>query len=334
MTSADDIIENKKYKNSSNTSDIYKSLFIYIILVFILLLIVIGYFSFSGLILYLCKLCETNFFVETCTGNVSNEKPVNIFEDNLNIKFNVDKNNSILFIKPTDSANKAYPKDFLFSFLKSKSNSSVTNYINSFLKDILIFNYCLINKFLKIINQSNLVVVLFGPILFSLVLILFYFINIFYLFYAWFANSSLFIKPQLRYLNPLQEFFSFFRMNINGYFLWMFWLFFTIIIGWIIYIVLNPVIVFLMMFLTVIAIFTSYKTKIVINNNEYKGSTILFIIKYLFIHYKILILSIFSILVILLTFINLGYIIGLVILGIFILIYLKIISINLFTSIQ
>lgn len=183
-----------KNKNENYTSNIGK----FLITILILFAIVITYYISSGLILYACKLGQSNILptnkhcypYENTKPNISPSK-INIFTDS---------HNSMKINFPYDEFNSSNKLLDLFREYKNEPNSNfLVNYLISLLSSVIQLNYSMFNYILDNMN-TNLnenIIVLFGPIIISILTVFIFIIDNIYLIYLWFANMSWFFKTNV-----------------------------------------------------------------------------------------------------------------------------------------
>jgi hypothetical protein len=172
----------------------------------------------------------------------------------------------------------------------------------------------------------EILVILFGPILFLLATIFLFLVDHIYLIYLWFASMEWFFKkntntnltpgqkPTWKYVGMIEP---------ADYLSAIFFVFLFVMLFWVLLLGLP----FLPFITICLSIFSGLNYSSVMNG---KTATCLTIIKELFKTYKITIMSIFSILVVTSAFANLGTIPGVFSIITIILIYWGIISIDLF----
>jgi hypothetical protein len=162
------IDEKKEEPSSSNKGDFFSSIGGFILLVVIILVSIIVYYTESGLILYACKLAQSNILptdvrCSPYTDSAPNIQPIksNIFttggENPLSMKLNFPYN---------DYNSKNYILDMFREYKKEPTSNFLANYFISMIETILNFNYSAFNKILDMLNGlPEIILVIFGPII-------------------------------------------------------------------------------------------------------------------------------------------------------------------------
>jgi hypothetical protein len=287
------------------------------------------YFVLSGLVLYGCKIGQSNILPTDDKCYPYNETkpniediPINIFTTfsdpplSMKINFPYNKFNSSNMIL-----------DLFRKYKEEPKSNFLANYFISIIEELLRFNYSAFNFSLNTLNGlPEIIVVLLGPVLFSLIYFVIFLCDHLYLIYLWFANMGWFFKHNSNSnMNSKPEWSSVTIIEPINYacaigliilFCLLFWLLLASL----------PVLPFITM---CIAVFTGLNYMGVING---KSTSCLTVVKDLFKYYKVSMMSIFSFFVVTSAFANLGAIPGvfsIITLG---LIYWGIISIDLFKS--
>lgn len=326
-TSDTSAIDDKKEDTTANTTNIFSNIGGFFTTVAILVLLIIAQFSFGGLILYACKIAQSNILpTDTECYPYTDVKPsiqeiqTNIFNTftnpplSMKLSFPYDKYNSSNKILDMFRAYKEEPKSYF-----------LVNYFIAIIESLISFNYTALNFVLSICNGiPEILIVLLGPIILSLVTTIIFFCNNIYFIYLWFAemgwffkqnvNKNLNSKPIWRSVSLFQPFDYWSAIALIILFCFLFWLVLTVLpilpsfaLGWCLFSLVC------------------YQGKI--NNTSI---SVLGILQDLFKYHKVSIMSIFSFFVILSAFANMGSIAGLFSILVLILIYFGIISINIF----
>jgi hypothetical protein len=317
-------IEDKKSKNSTNLSyNIPKFIITLIILIFIIII----YFSFGGLTLYACKLAQSNILpTESKCFPYTYYKP-KIDEISTNI-FNTFTNPSLsMKLKfPYNEYNSSNKIIDLFRNYKNEPDSNfLMNYFIQIIESLILFNYSSFNFMLNGLNTiPETLIILLGPIIVLVFSLIIFLCDHLYVIYLWFSSMNWFFKTNkneapigkpiwttVSILDPTN-----FACSIGMVILFCF-LFWVLLIG-------LPVLPFITI---MICIFTIITYKAEMNNNSITALTV---IKDLFKYYKTTIMAIFSILVVLSAFTNLGKVPGIISLLILVSIYFGLLSIDLF----
>ena len=325
------VIDNKKEKSKSTGSNLSTSnlkSFIYSIL--ILFIAVILYYISSGLILYACKLAQSNilptdFFCYPYKETKPNIEPIqtNIFTNftspQLSMKLNF----------PYDKYNSENKLLDMFREYKNGANSNfLANYFISIIEAIIQFNYSVLNFVLNSLNgMPELLIVVFGPIIISVVSTILFICDHLYLIYLWFANMSWFFKKNINSKGIDSSnwkdvtFIDLFDYLFGFLFVFLFFILFF----------------FSLPLLSIIAVISlswcllsciNYKSQI-----DGKNTSLIFILQEFFKFYKILIMGIISVLVVSATFSSFGVVPGIFSLITFILICFGFVAVDIFKPI-
>lgn len=320
----EEIIKSNKPEFTSNIGGFISS----VIVIFIAIIV---YYTGSGILLYVCKLAQSNILPtdKNCfpyTDTKPNIQPIktNIFATNgdpplsMKISFPYDDHNSKNLIL-----------DMIREYKNDTNSNFLGNYIISMIENIIQFNYSVVNNILNLFNGlPEILVVIFGPMIVTFILISLFIVDHFYLIYLWFANMGWFFKTNKNKSStgkPNWEevtFTSPFSYGLSIYLVILFsiLLFYSI-----------PFISIIANFAIYWCIFSciTYKAEMV-----GKTITVLPIIKDVFKYYKSTIMGIISFFVIISAFLNLGTTPGIFSIITLALIYFGIISIDLFNPIN
>jgi len=337
-TSDTSAIDEKKAENEGTTTDTgggnFTAFFTNIILV---LIIILFHFSLSGLVLYGCKVAQSNI-LPTEEGCVPyTDDPIKLDEIKCNI-FNSLFDDPALSMKISFPYNRENSKNMLIDLLKKYKMSSkvgaVSNYFISIIEKLLLINYSSYNVFLNFLNNAPEVInIIVGPIIVFFFTLCLLFFNVFYTIYLWFSQMSWFFKENSSKGNEVPKWNNVSYTSIGSYttsilltilFTVLFFVGFAII----------PVLPMICIGWVLLSIIT-YGSKMNINSDGSDKSTTSFtVIKKLFANYKVTITTIMSIFMVLSAFGNLGTTQGLISLGVVIFAYLGILSIDIFNPIE
>ena len=191
------IDEKKEESTSSNKGDYISNIGGFLSSVAVIFVAITVYYTGSGLILYVCKLAQSNILPTDVhcapyTDSEPNIQPIktNIFatggESPLSMKLSF----------PYDEYNsKNYILDMFREYKKDPRSNFLANYLISMIETILHFNYSAINKILDMLNgMPEILLVIFGPIIVSFISALIFIVDHFYLIYLWFAQMGWFFK--------------------------------------------------------------------------------------------------------------------------------------------
>jgi len=331
-TSDTSAIDEKNIQSTSSTSNYFSNVGSFVFNVFILFLVIAVYFGSGGLILYACKLGQSNILP---TNNkcfpYENIKP-NIQPININI-FNTlfsdpPMSNKINF--PYDDFNSSNKILDMFREYKGEPRSNfLANYFISILESITQFNYSTFNFILNLLNElPEFLIVIFGPVLVSILTTIIFLIDHLYLIYLWFAGMGWFFKTNTNDSgtgNPKWEEVTL----LNWFSYWCaVWLVILFVILFFFAFPFFSVIAFLSMAWCMFSCIT-YRAEM-----NGKSVTVAAIIQDVYKYYKVLIMGIFSFFVIISAFSKLGTIPGVFSIVTVMLIYWGIITIDIFKPIS
>jgi hypothetical protein len=317
-------IDNKQNTSSTTATTNIPKFFITLITS---ILFIIIYFSLGGVTLYACKLAQSNILPteKNCFPYTYYNPKIDEIQTNIFTTF-TDPPLSMKMKFPFNEFNSTNKIIDLFRNYKNEPNSSfLMNYFIQIIESLILFNYSSLNWILNGLNNlPEIIIVLFGPsILFFLAFLVFLWDHL-YVIYLWFVSMSWFFKTNTNENpigKPIWETVSFLEpvnfacaIGLVILFSCLVWL---LIIG-------LPVLPFITLIICVMTI-PMYKA-------EMNGHTItvINIVKDLFKYYKTTIMSIFSLLVVISAFTNLGTIPGVISLAILLCIYFGIVSVDLF----
>jgi len=324
------IDDKKTDKSSSNSTDIASDVVSFVTTLISLIIVSLLYFSSSGLILFVCKLAQSNI--------LPTEQECYPYTDGKPIIQSIDTNIFTTFTSPQMSMKLAFPYDTynssnkaidMFRKYKNKSSSNfLANYFISIMEQLMTFNYSSINIIMNSLNElPEIFLVGLGPIVIGILFGIMTLINLFYTVYLWFANMGWFFKTntndtgdglpkweEITMTSPV-------NWSIGMGFIILFTILFFIGFG---LISIMPFVILSYCCLTCVM----YKG--VMNNKNTPSSTI---IKETLKYYKLMLVSVISFFVISLAFSKLGLIPGIFSLIILCLIYWGVLAIDLFKPI-
>ena len=321
------IDEKKEESSSSNKGDYISNIGSFITSVIVMFIAITVYYTGSGLILYACKLAQSNILptdihCSPYTDSEPNIQPIktNIFttggESPLSMKLSFPYN---------EYNSKNYILDMFREYKNEPRSNFLANYLISMIETIINFNYSAFNKILDMLNGlPEIILVIFGPVIVAFISTLIFIVDHFYLIYLWFAQMGWFFKTNTNDSgtgNPKWEDVTF--MSPFNYWCAV-WL---VILFCILFFFSLPFITILASLSMSWCIFSCITYKA-----EMGGKIIsaLPIIKDTFKYYKTLIMSILSFFVVVNAFGKLGTIPGIFSILTLLLIYFGIISIDLF----
>lgn len=334
MSSSDtQSIDDKKSSTSTETNDMAKNVGKFFISVLALTAFIIIHFFVGSLVLYSCKVGQSNILPtdEKCfpyTDNIPNIESIktNIFttmftdpQQSLKIQFPYDKTNSKnLFL------------DILRNYKHEPHSYFLLNYIISIIEAIMALNFSFSNTVLNGFNMlPEPLIILLGPIVIPIIAILIIILNTFYGMYLWFAKMSWFFKKNVnesKAHRPIWEDVS--LVEPFNYFC-AFWLVILFcILFFVVGIASSPVLPMIAMGWCIV---TCIGYKCVMND---KNMTILGILSDALKYYKVPLMTVISVFVIMSAFATLGPIPGLFSMFVLAMIHWGIISIDIFKPIK
>ncbi len=321
------IDEKKAETNGTGNSDYTTKLKGFASSVLSITVVLIIYFSSSSLLLYGCKLAQSNILPteSNCypyTETKPTIKPINtnifttFFEPKMSMKMNF----------PYDEHNSSNKLLSMFREYKNEPKSNfLANYFISIVESLVQFNYSAYNTILNMINGlPETVIMLFGPMIFGIITAIVLLCDNLYLIYLWFANMGWFFKTNTNdtdsgkpkwtdttWLSPVNYCIAIWLAIIFG-----FGFLFTM-----------PVFFFLSFLLLVWLVISSLTFKAAMNGKLYSLGTL---IKDAFKNHKLLIVLVFSLFVVSSAFSKLGTTPGIFSIITLCLIYFGILRIDLF----
>lgn len=332
MSDSSAIDEKNQELNSSTTPTSYLSnIATFALNVLIVFIIVVLYFGSSGLILYSCKLGQSNILPTDVHCYPYQDTKPNIQPISINI-FNTllsdpPMSNKIKF--PYDEFNSENKLLDMFRKYKDEPRSNfLANYFISILESITQFNYSSFNFILNLLNQvPEVLILLFGPIIVFILGWIVFLMDHLYLIYLWFAGMGWFFKTNTNDSGTGKpDWENVTILNWFGYWCAI-WLVILFVILFFFSLPLLSVVTFLSMMWCVFSCIT-YKAEL-----NGKSITSIAVIQDVYKYYKLLIMSILSFFVVVSAFSNLGPIPGVFSIVTLCLIYWGIISIDIFKPI-
>jgi hypothetical protein len=320
----ENIIKNKT-SNSSPSSNLLNSTLNFCLTTFINLLAIVIQFILGGMVLFGCKLGQSNILPTDIKSFPYTETQPEIQPINTNIFTSYDPKGSLKLSFPykNDQLGINNSKHMLIDILrneKKETKSNVINFFISLIDGLFSFNYSSMNMALQLINYlPEFLIIFFGPLILFVFCIILLIFNNFYLIYLWISNLSWFFKTKQDAT----------WVNVTKYteYVWSFFmasLFF--ILMWILLIFVAPFsfVSFFIFMWSFISIFTYTG---IMNNQAVKISSILIDV---FKYYKVTFMSIFSFFLVLNAFVTFGTLTGIFFLFTILLIIFNIIKIDVF----
>ena len=320
-------IDEKKTKNNSPSSTELGSIKKFFTTLFITIILIVVYFSFGALILYGCKLGQSNILPTDQNCFPYNEEKPEIKSIFSNIFITLtDPALSMKINFPYDKYNASNKILDLFRKYKNEPNSNfLANYFINIIESLIQFNYSSLNFSLNTLNGlPEYLIILLGPIIMPFIATFIFLLDHLYLIYLWFSNMEWFFKHNSATNNdnsPKWE--SVTLSEPSNYVFSIGFVILFLILFWVLLAVL-PVLPFLTMSWSILSML-GYKSQM--NDKIINVGTI---VKDVFKYYKVLVMSIFSFFIIVSAFSNLGNVSGLFSILTFILILWGVISIDIF----
>lgn len=190
-------IDDKKVSNSLNNDDFIKNIGKFLTSILLLLLATIIYYTGSGLILYTCKLAQSNILPTDVNCSPYTDSKPNIQPIKTNIfSTGGDKPLSMKLSFPYNEYNsKNYILDMFREYKNEPKSNFLVNYFISMFETIINFNYSVFNKSFDMLNGlPEIILVTLGPVIVTFISILIFITDHLYLMYLWFAQMGWFFK--------------------------------------------------------------------------------------------------------------------------------------------
>lgn len=327
-------LDKKKLQNDSGTqtNKTIKNIWKYILSVFVTILIVIGYFIFSSIILYECKLAQSNIVPTNleCYPYTENYPEIQKIFTNIFVS-NTEPQTSVKLNFPYDKPNsKNMLLDMFRKYKENPKSNFLINYFISILEGLINYSNNALVTFFNFLNKMpEVLIIILGPILSGIYFILSPVIGIFVFIYYYFLEMKWLFKENTNSNEndkPIWTDVNLFEPVNYGVALFLVFIFF--IIFWILIFTVTPILSFVIFYMCFFMTF-SYKGEI-----DNKKATVFTIIQETFKHYKVTLTTILSIMIILNTISNLGILPGVFAIITVILIYFKFIPMNIFEPIK
>lgn len=329
MSDTSAIDEKRNETSGTPNSDYLIDIKNFIVSIIATLIVIILYFSLGGLIIFVCKLAQSNILpTDTRCYPYTDSKP-----EITPIKTNV----FTTYQEPQVSMKMSFPyNDYnasnaildMFREYKNEKNSNfLANYLIQIMESLFSFSYGATNKVLNMLNGlPEILLVLFGPIIIGIMSIFILIAQNIYAIYLWFASMGWFFKTNESTSGPPKWADVTILEPIN------YWIAIAITIGFIIlFFFAMPVIFFMSFLIFAFSCFTCITYKAEMEGKNAYASTI---IKNVFKHYKLLIMIIFSLFVVSIAFTKLGTAPGIFSIITLLAIYFGLISIDIFKPVE
>ena len=323
-------IDDKKEDTSSSATSFISNIGGFLISLIVSILIVLIYFSSSGLLLFVCKLAQSNILPTEpdCAPYTNNEPKIEKIQTNIFTTF-TDPEMSMKLEIPNDEKNSKYRVIDMLKKYKEKPNSSfLANYFISITESIMQFDYSFINVIMNFFNGiPEVIIVGIGPIIAGILFATMVLLNGLYFMYLWFAKMYWFFKTNTNVSGEGKPEWE--DVTLISPVNWCigFWL----VILFIIFFIFGfPLLSFLPFIIVFYCSLSCLFYKGILNGKSISSFSI---IKEILKHYKITIVSIISLFVVLLAFSKLGPIPGLFSILTLALVYFGVIGIDIFNPI-
>jgi hypothetical protein len=329
MSDTSAIDEKRNETSGTPNSDYLIDIKNFIVSIIATLIVIILYFSLGGLIIFVCKLAQSNILpTDTRCYPYTDSKP-----EITPIKTNV----FTTYQEPQVSMKMSFPyNDYnasnaildMFREYKNEKNSNfLANYLIQIMESLFSFSYGATNKVLNMLNGlPEILLVLFGPIIIGIMSIFILIAQNIYAIYLWFASMGWFFKTNESTSGPPKWADVTILDPIN------YWIAIAITIGFIIlFFFAMPVIFFMSFLIFAFSCFTCITYKAEIEGKSAYASTI---VKDIFKYYKLPIMIVFSIFVVSIAFTKLGTAPGIFSIITLLAIYFGLISIDIFKPVE
>jgi len=203
-TSDTSAIDEKKKESEPTDENLASNVTTFLQSVIAIFILIIIYVSFSGFMLYACKLAQSNILpTDIKCSPYTDEKPniqnidINIFTTSvdaktlsmkMNFPYNADND-----VAKYNSKNKIL--DMFRNYRKEPDSNFLANYLISIFESVIQNNYLIINTVLNMLNGlPEPLIILIGPILMMTLFVILLLFDQIYLIYSWFANMTWFFK--------------------------------------------------------------------------------------------------------------------------------------------
>lgn len=196
-TSNTSAIDEKKKESNSTDNDYLKKIGGFITIVIVMFIVTLIYYTGSGLLLYACKLAQSNILpTDIQCAPYTDIKPeiqqikTNIFttggESPLSMKLSFPYN---------EDNSKNYIIDMFREYKNEPKSNFLANYLISIIETVINFNYSAFNKVLDMLNGlPEILLVVCGPVIVTIITTLIFIVDHIYLIYLWFAQMGWFFK--------------------------------------------------------------------------------------------------------------------------------------------
>jgi hypothetical protein len=318
--------------SSSSANSSIKNIGSFLVSVLITVLLIVGYFIIGSIVLYECKLAQSNILPTSLECYPYTETSPEIQKVMTNIFItNTEPQESVKLSFPFDKYNsKNVILDMFRKYKEQPKSNFLINYIIAILESLINYSNNSLTSFFNLLNGApEIVIILFGPILSAIYFGLAPIIGFFVFIYHYFSEMKWFFKENTNTnvnSKPVWSDVNLFETTSYASALFLVFVFF--ILFWILLFTVTPVLSIGIFYMCLLMSF-GYKGEI-----DNKKASIFTIMQEMFKHYKVSMTVIFSIMVIISAFSNLGAVSGAFSMLTVLLIYFKFIPINIFESIK
>jgi hypothetical protein len=324
--------QDQKSSSATTSTKGIQNIGTFLLSVFFTILLIVGYLIFGSVILYECKLAQTNILPTSLECYPYTETYPQIQKSLTNIFItNTDPQESVKLAFPYDKTNtKNIILDAFRKYKEHPKSNFFINYIIANLEGLINYSNNALNVFFNLLNRMpEILIIILGPIISSLYFGLVPIIGIFVFIYNYFFEMKWFFKENTNTnanAKPVWSDVNLFEPVNYGVALFLIFIFF--IIFWILLFTVTPILSFVIFYMCFFMTF-SYKGEI-----DNKKATVFTIIQETFKHYKVTLTTILTIMIVLITISNLGLLSGVFAIVTVILIYFKFIPMNIFEPIK
>lgn len=330
-TSAIDQAQQQQNSSSTSSTSFASQIAGFIKSLIAIIIVILLYFSSSGLILFVCKLAQSNILPtdDLCSPYTDTKPNVQQIKTNI-FSTNTDPPMSMKMEFPYNDYNSANKVLDMFRDYKEKPRSNfLANYFISITETLINFNYSAINAVMNGVNEMvpESLIVFLGPIFVGFLSGIMLIINQLYFIYLWFAKMGWFFKTNTSDVGDKGP--NWQDVTLASPFDWCmgFWL----VILFIVLLFFGlPLLAFIPTMSFFWCVFSSILYKSQMNGKNIGSFTV---VKDIFKYYKLSIVGLISFFVISLAFSNLGVIPGVFSIVTVLLIYFGIIAIDIFKPI-
>jgi hypothetical protein len=322
-------IDEKKDTMDSSEQNITKGIGKFFFSLIVVFIILFTHFSLGGCLLYWCKLAQSNILPTEENCYPYTKTPVDIKPISSNIfTTNTEPQQSMKIEFPYNTINaKNTVLDVLRKYKDTPGSSVVGNYFATIIEKIICMNYNSINTYFNFLNNvPEMLTVIIGPIITSFFLTFLFIFDNLYFIYLWFSQMHWFFKESNKKDDDSVEWKNVTMTSPFNYSLGILMSFIFFGLFFFVAIFALPVLPFVGISWAVLSLF-GYKSTM-----YNKTTDITDIVKDVLKNYKITLSTIFSIFVVISTFSNFGSLAGGISIGLLLLVYGGLISIDLFNK--